>query len=54
MLTVIEEAITKPPIPHEPYKHSLKNWAMYCLREQAVLEAVVGNLAQFHALDTGV
>ncbi len=34
MLTVIEEAITKPPIPHEPYKHSLKNWAMYCLRER--------------------
>ncbi|OUL36810.1 hypothetical protein BV372_05420 [Nostoc sp. T09] len=31
---VIEEAITKPPIPHEPYKQSLKNWAMYCLRDR--------------------
>ncbi|QLE59307.1 hypothetical protein [Nostoc sp. TCL26-01] len=31
---VIEEAITKPPIPHEPYKQSLKAWAMYCLRDR--------------------
>jgi hypothetical protein len=31
---VIEEAITKPPIPHEPYKQSLKAWAMYCLRDK--------------------
>lgn len=34
MLRVIEEAITQPSIPHEPYKHSLKNWAMYCLRDR--------------------
>ncbi|MCM0589181.1 MAG: hypothetical protein HEQ35_09045 [Gloeotrichia echinulata IR180] len=34
MLRVIEEAITKPPVPHEPYKHSLKNWVMYCLRDR--------------------
>ncbi|MBW4564854.1 MAG: hypothetical protein KME32_27775 [Mojavia pulchra JT2-VF2] len=31
---VIEEAITKPPIPHEAYKQSLKAWAMYCLRDK--------------------
>ncbi|BAT53843.1 hypothetical protein NOS3756_28060 [Nostoc sp. NIES-3756] len=31
---VIEEALTKPPIPHEPYKQSLKAWAMYCLRDR--------------------
>ena len=31
---VIEEAIKKPPIPHEPYKQSLKAWAMYCLRDR--------------------
>ncbi|BAZ32159.1 hypothetical protein NIES4074_46610 [Cylindrospermum sp. NIES-4074] len=31
---VIEEAIINPPIPHEPYKQSLKNWAMYCLRDR--------------------
>jgi hypothetical protein len=31
----MEEAIiTKPPIPHEPHKHSLKAWVMYCLRER--------------------
>jgi hypothetical protein len=31
---VIEEALKKPPIPHEPYKQSLKAWAMYCLRDR--------------------
>lgn len=31
---VIEEAIKKPPIPHEPAKQSLKAWAMYCLRDR--------------------
>ncbi|WP_414568248.1 hypothetical protein [Nostoc sp. CCY 9925] len=31
---VIEDTITKPPIPHEPYKQSLKAWAMYCLRDK--------------------
>ncbi|MEH2251482.1 hypothetical protein [Nostoc sp.] len=29
---LIEEIIKEPPIPHEPYKQSLKAWAMYCLR----------------------
>ncbi|BAZ47979.1 hypothetical protein JMG10_49520 [Nostoc ellipsosporum NOK] len=31
---VIEQTITKPPIPHEPHKQSLKAWAMYCLRDR--------------------
>ncbi len=32
---VIEEALIKrPPIPHDPYKQSLKAWAMYCLRDK--------------------
>ncbi|NWF61582.1 MAG: hypothetical protein HXY43_20605 [Fischerella sp.] len=31
---VIEDAIKKPPIPHEPAKQSLKAWAMYCLRDR--------------------
>jgi hypothetical protein len=31
---VIEEAITKPPIPHDPNRQSLKQWAMYCLRDK--------------------
>nr|WP_026100041.1 hypothetical protein [Fortiea contorta] len=34
MLRVLEEAVTKPPIPYEPHKHSLKAWVMYCLRER--------------------
>ncbi|MEM7554075.1 MAG: hypothetical protein AAF378_08240 [Cyanobacteria bacterium P01_A01_bin.84] len=31
---VIEEALKKPPIPHEPERQSLKAWAMYCLRDR--------------------
>ncbi|MBE9200183.1 MULTISPECIES: hypothetical protein [unclassified Nodularia (in: cyanobacteria)] len=31
---VIKDTITKPPIPHEPHKQSLKAWAMYCLRDK--------------------
>ncbi|GAB1539411.1 hypothetical protein NUACC21_20770 [Scytonema sp. NUACC21] len=31
---VIEEAIQRPPITHEPQKQSLKAWAMYCLRDR--------------------
>jgi hypothetical protein len=31
---VIELAIKRPPIPHEPYKQSLKAWAMYVLRDR--------------------
>lgn len=34
VFAVIEEAIKKPPIPHEPAKESLKGWAMYCLRDK--------------------
>ncbi|TVP61826.1 MAG: hypothetical protein EA343_13055 [Nodularia sp. (in: Bacteria)] len=31
---VIQDTITKPPIPHEAHKQSLKAWAMYCLRDK--------------------
>jgi hypothetical protein len=37
VLKVIEDVITNPPIPHEPYKQSLKNWAMYCLRDRGFI-----------------
>jgi hypothetical protein len=31
---VIEQAILKPLIPHDPNKHSLKQWAMFVLRDK--------------------
>ncbi|KYC41722.1 hypothetical protein WA1_16950 [Scytonema hofmannii PCC 7110] len=31
---VIEEAIKRPPITHDPQRQSLKAWAMYCLRDR--------------------
>ena len=34
MYQVIEKALKKPPIPHEPQRQSLKAWAMYCLRDR--------------------
>lgn len=34
MIKVISEVFNKPPIPFEPQKHSLKGWAMYCLRDK--------------------
>ncbi|MEA5575091.1 hypothetical protein [Anabaena sp. UHCC 0451] len=37
ILKVIDDVITNPPIPHEPYKQSLKNWAMYCLRDRGFI-----------------
>jgi hypothetical protein len=40
---VIEEIITQPPIPHEPYKQSLKNWAMYCLRDRGFIVVYAQN-----------
>lgn len=40
---VIEEAISKPPIPHEPYKQSLKAWAMYCLRDRGFIVVYAQN-----------
>ncbi|HLO83869.1 MAG TPA: hypothetical protein VK203_02485 [Nostocaceae cyanobacterium] len=40
---VIEEAITKPSVPHEPYKQTLKNWAMYCLRERGFIVVYAQN-----------
>ncbi|MFN6572186.1 hypothetical protein A6770_06490 [Nostoc minutum NIES-26] len=40
---VIEETITKPPIPHEPHKQSLKAWAMYCLRDKGFMVVYAQN-----------
>lgn len=37
VLKVINDVIANPPIPHEPYKQSLKNWAMYCLRTRGFI-----------------
>ena len=37
VLRVINDVISNPPTPHEPYKQSLKNWAMYCLRERGFI-----------------
>ncbi len=34
---VIEDVINNPPIPHEPHKQSLKNWAIYCLRDRGFI-----------------
>ncbi|MBD1905845.1 hypothetical protein NDI37_09465 [Funiculus sociatus GB2-A5] len=34
LFKVIEEIFTKPPIKFEAEKHSLKAWAMYCLRDK--------------------
>ncbi|MEA5574125.1 hypothetical protein [Calothrix sp. UHCC 0171] len=31
---VIEDAIQRPLIPHEPAKQSLKQWAMFVLRDK--------------------
>jgi hypothetical protein len=40
---VIQEIITNPPIPHEPNKQSLKNWAMYCLRDRGFIVVYAQN-----------
>ncbi|MBN3894973.1 MAG: hypothetical protein HWQ41_06805 [Nostoc sp. NOS(2021)] len=40
---VIEDAIAKPSIPHEPYKQSLKAWAMYCLRDKGFIVVYAQN-----------
>ncbi len=50
MFHVIEETIKKPPIPHEPYKQSLKAWAMYCLRDRG-FKVVYAEKADF-AIET--
>jgi hypothetical protein len=33
----INQVVANPPIPHEPHKQSLKNWAMYCLRDSGLI-----------------
>ncbi|MCC5656686.1 hypothetical protein LC608_06755 [Nostoc sp. XA010] len=40
---LIQDTITKPPIPHEPYKQSLKGWAMYCLRDKGFIVVYAQN-----------
>ncbi|AUB36679.1 hypothetical protein COO91_02600 [Nostoc flagelliforme CCNUN1] len=40
---LIEDTLTKPPIPHEPYKQSLKGWAMYCLRDKGFIVVYAQN-----------
>ncbi|WP_066378662.1 MULTISPECIES: hypothetical protein [unclassified Anabaena] len=40
---VIEDVITKPAIPHEPHKQSLKAWAMYCLRDRGFIVVYAQN-----------
>ena len=34
LIETIETLFQNPPIPYEPTKHSLKAWAMYCLRDR--------------------
>lgn len=43
VLKVIADVITNPPIPHEPHKQSLKNWAMYCLRDRGFIVVFTQN-----------
>jgi hypothetical protein len=43
VLKVIADIITNPPIPHEPQKQSLKNWAMYCLRDRGFIVVFAQN-----------
>ncbi|MFM6182989.1 MAG: hypothetical protein ACKPA8_16095 [Dolichospermum sp.] len=43
VLAVIDDVITHPPIPHEPHKQSLKNWAMYCLRDRGFIVVFAQN-----------
>jgi hypothetical protein len=33
-IQLIQETIRKPPIPFDPERQSLKNWATYCLRDR--------------------
>ncbi|MBC5798330.1 MAG: hypothetical protein ACKO9I_03115 [Sphaerospermopsis kisseleviana] len=43
VLKVINDVITNPPIPHEPYKQSLKNWAKYCLQNKGFIVTYAQN-----------
>jgi hypothetical protein len=53
VLKVIEDVITNPPIPHEPHKQSLKNWAMYCLRDRGFIVVFAQNADFAVQLKTG-
>ncbi len=43
VLKVINDVITNPPIPHEPHKQSLKNWARYCLQTKGFIVTYAQN-----------
>lgn len=43
LIEVIENVFNQPPIEFEPQKHSLKAWAMYCLRDRGFKVAYAQN-----------
>lgn len=53
LIKVIEEALNKPSIPYEPEKHSLKAWAMYCLRDRG-FKLVYAQNADFAVESRGI
>lgn len=44
----VEDTLNNPVIPYEPAKHSLKAWAMFCLRDRGV-KVVYAQNADFAA-----
>jgi len=34
LLAMIEEVFQRPPIPFDPQRQTLKNWATFCLRDR--------------------
>ncbi len=46
-LPIVEQLFNNPPIPYEPSKHTLKAWAMFCLRDRGfkVVYAEKGDFA---------
>jgi hypothetical protein len=34
IMQLIQQTIQQPPIPFDPERQSLKNWATYCLRDR--------------------
>lgn len=47
VIETIQTLFQNPPIPFEPSRHSLKAWAMYCLRDRGfkVVYAEKGDFA---------
>jgi hypothetical protein len=46
-LPIVEQLFRNPPISYEPAKHTLKAWAMFCLRDRGfkVVYAEKGDFA---------